>query len=130
MKNFDYYGQMALIISGMLMAIDYKGMGILFAGLVMLILGVWQFISTIANFLGKDRSHEPFFRINFYIAIVYFTLAIILYPLSNGIRTRIHDIVWFIMLGIPPILIFRYWIGISKIYGIGFFKQKNNNGQS
>ena len=64
MKQVDFYGQMILIILGLLLLIDYNGWGLPFAGLVMFGLGAWQLISTVVNLLAKDQSHLAFFRIN------------------------------------------------------------------
>lgn len=131
MKSFDYYGQMVLIISGLLMAIDYEGMGILFAGLTMLILGVWQLFSTIANLASTDEINKSFFRMNLFIASLYTVIAIVVFiGFNKSFSDSVIRIIMFIMLGIPPLLIFRYWIGISKIYNVGFFKKKTTHGQS
>ncbi|MES2775188.1 MAG: hypothetical protein V4722_13455 [Bacteroidota bacterium] len=125
MKKFDFYGQMVLIIIGLLLAIPFDDMSIAFAGLVMFATGVWQLISTIVNLANEGGTHKTFFRNNLFIAIGYIIVAIILWELFKGSMARnIEDAAWYIMMGIPPLLISRYWIGISKIYDVGFFKKK------
>ncbi len=131
MKSFDYYGQMVLIIAGLLLAIDYNSMGILFAGLAMLAVGVWQLLSTIFNLLNESTDDKTFFRNNLFIAIGYILVAIILWwVFNNSGMYKLEEKLLFIMMGIPPLLIFRYWIGISKIYNVGFFKKETTHGQS
>lgn len=124
MKQFDFYGQMILIILGLLLAIDYKGWGLPFAGLVMFVLGVWQLISTLVNLFAKDQSHLSFFRINLLIAVGYTVGAVILILVTDEFHGKIGDRLFIAMMAIPPFLIFRYWIGISKIYNVGFFKKR------
>jgi hypothetical protein len=131
MKSFDYYGQMVLIIAGLLLAIDYNSMGILFAGLAMLAVGVWQLLSTIFNLLNESTVDKTFFRNNLFIAIGYILVAVILWwVFNNSGMYKLEEKLWFVMMGIPPLLIFRYWIGISKIYNVGFFKKKTTHGHS
>lgn len=129
MKSFDFYGQTALIILGLLMALDYKGMGILFAGLAMLVLGVWQLLSSIANLANAGEMNKSFFRKNLFIASLFIVVAIFIFAgLNKSFSNSVNEIIKFIMFGISPILILRYWIGISKIYNVGFFKKKTTDG--
>jgi len=122
MKKFDFYGQFVLAIPALLLALDYNGLGIAFAGLFMLALGVWQLISTLVHMFSKDDTHFNFFRNNFIIAVVYILLVFILSSLHMHYRTE--NTVIIIMLAIPPFLIVRYWLGIGKIYELWFLKKK------
>ncbi|MEO7312645.1 MAG: hypothetical protein ABIX01_19825 [Chitinophagaceae bacterium] len=129
MKKFDFYGQMVLIIFGLLLAIPLDEMSFLFAGLLMFVAGVWQLLSTIINLLNKDTEKIKFFQTNLFIAIGYIIAAIVLWEVVKTSRD-LEKMVWITMMALPPLLIFRYWICISRIYGVGFFKKKIKNIES
>jgi len=129
MKNFDYYGQLVLIIAGSILAIDCKGFGILFSGLAMFVLGVWQVLSSVANLATHGCIYKPFFRTNLVVALVYTVMALLLSYTRQGFSVTIKDVTWFVMMAIPPVLIIRYWIAIGKMYGVGFFKAKTIDGK-
>jgi len=126
MKKFDFYGQFAFAMPGCLLAIDYNGFGIAYAGLFMFGLGVWQLLSTIINMASANNPHFAFFRNNFIIATVYIIVAAALMMADRHISAKTTDAIFVIMLAIPPFLIVRYWLGIGKIYDLWFLKKKES----
>jgi|GEM_PF-2590196 len=124
MKKFDFYGQFVFAIPGCLLAIDYNGFGIAYAGLFMFGLGIWQLVSTIINMASANNPHFAFFRNNFIIAIVYIIVATALIMSERHMSPKTEDAIFVLMLAIPPFLIVRYWLGIGKIYDLWFLKRK------
>lgn len=116
MKKFDLYGQLVLIVLSYLVLINIYSddwlAPILYHGIFLILIAIWQIISTIKNIAAYDSTiNTDFFKTNIQIAVIYFTVYF--YSLFTfGLSA------WFVVPSflLAHILIIRYWRGLKKHY--------------
>ena len=128
--NADKYGQLAVWIFSVLPFLYFfreaskKGdfyMLLLIHGFGLMVIGLWQVISTMINFLYANTEHKPFFGKNIWVGLVL-VLVFFVWVYSGNFSIQLpasqyHNIYfvagYFLMVDIA---VFRYWRYIHRYY--------------
>lgn len=123
-QKIDLYGQLTFMLLSLTpfllifsKGVNYKDVVFfyLYHALFLIVLGVWQVVSTVINYRTTTNEHvKKFLKNNLLIAFVYLLMFTAL--LEFNVLGKIMDAYLIGILLIADVLVIRYWLRLKNIY--------------